>query len=103
RKQMLDRQIDPEAFFAKSKALDGERQAVAARRKPWAGEASVLKGEAEATVAKMVKKMPTEMEATFGSKNPKEILARGHSVSKGSVTAGGMLNVFTAVMTAYDI
>ncbi|MGZ3269031.1 MAG: hypothetical protein ACXU7X_12560, partial [Croceibacterium sp.] len=96
RKQLLSQQIDPETFFAQSKALDGERQALANRRKGLSDEASSLRGEAEATVARMVTEMPTEMEATFHSKNPKEILARGHMVEEGSLSASGMFSVFNA-------
>ncbi|MGZ5908843.1 MAG: hypothetical protein ACXWLB_03145, partial [Reyranella sp.] len=103
RKQLLSQQIDPETFFAQSKALDGERQALANRRKGLSDEASSLRGEAEATVARMVTEMPTEMEATFHSKNPKEILARGHMVEEGSLSASGMFSVFNAVMMAVDI
>ena len=103
RKRLLDRKATAEQYFEDMKTLDRQRLAVDTRRKQLAGEATALKGEAEATVARMVKTMPKEMETAFHSENPKEILARGHVVTKTGVTAAGLLNVFNAVMTGYEI
>lgn len=101
-RKQLRAQMNAEKFFADTKTLDADRLKIAERRKALAGEATALKAEAEATVGRMLKKVPVEMEEAFHSKNPKEILGRGYA-PKTSVTGAGLLNVFNAVMTGYEI
>jgi hypothetical protein len=92
--------LDADTFLKKNGEIEAKVSSLATRREALAGQASSLEAEAESIVARLGSDIPGELEATFKTSNPREILQQVRA-GRGSALLGSALGVLGVVATGY--
>jgi hypothetical protein len=100
RAQFKNGKISPDKFLESVSAAEKQGTALDLRRQQLSKAAQAVQTQAESAIAKVASEMPTEVEAQFKTKVPKEIMRQGRTLPKGGV-ATGLLGIVGVIATAY--